>query len=250
MLRSSGMFVGSFIGDTAIYDDKGVIDEHLSSISPYRYRRYEAIKPESGKKLSLLSSHLVDEGLRAYGLREKDMEYGHSDKGRPFFMDRPDIRFSISHSGTKAMMCMTGPFTEKAAIVHHGISYYLLDLPDENGTVLKGIGCDIERIRPYSERTEGIIDRFFHRDEAAYIYNTRNDSDRAEAFTKIWTLKESYIKALGTGLSEGMETFGIIPNDSGVTFKTTKVTGLSRSIYFTDINPPEGYKASFCAVFE
>ena len=244
------MFVGLFIGDTAIYDDKGVIDEHLSSISPYRYRRFEAIKPEGGKKLSLLSSHLIDEGLRSYGLREKDMEYGHSDKGRPFFMDRPDILFSISHSGTKAMICMTGPFTMEATLSHSGTDHFLIDLPDEKGAVLKGIGCDIERIRPYSDKTEGLIGRFFHRDEAAYILNGRNDADIAKAFTKIWTLKESYVKALGTGLAEGMETFGIIPNDSSVIFKTMKMTDISRNIYFSDIEPPEGYKSSFCAVYE
>ena len=244
------MFVGIFGGDTEIYDDKGLLDEHISSLSPFRYRRYEAIKPEGGRKLSVLSSHLIDEGLRAYGLREKDMEYGHSAKGRPFFMERPDIRFSISHSGTKAMVCMTGPFNGEMSAEHPDICYSLMIIPDEDGRELKGIGCDIERIRPYSEKTEGIMARFFHREEASYIAERKNDADRAGAFTKIWTLKESYIKALGTGLSEGMETFGIIPNDRSVIFKTSKMTHISQECFFADIEPPEGYKSSFCAVFE
>lgn len=244
------MFIGIFDGDTGIYEDKGLIDEHISSLSPFRYSRYEAIKPEGGKRLSLLSSHLIDEGLRAYGLREKDMEYGQSVKGRPFFMKRPDIYFSISHSGTQAIVCMSGPFTEDTVVSHPGIGYSLALIPDENKMKLKGIGCDIERIRPYSDRTEGIIDRFFHREEASYIASGQNDTERAGAFTKIWTLKESYIKALGTGLSEGMETFGIIPYDSSVILKTSKMTNISQVCYFADIEPPEGYKASLCAVFE
>lgn len=244
------MFVGIFGGDTEIYDDRGLLDEHISSLSPCRYRRYEALKPEGSRKLSVLSSHLIDEGLRAYGLREKDMEYGHSVKGRPFFMERPDIRFSISHSGTRAMVCMTGPFNGNMSAEHSGISFFLTVIPDDGEKKLKGIGCDIERIRPYSVEYEGITARFFHEDEASYIAGRKNDTEKADAFTKIWTLKESYIKALGTGLSEGIETFGIIPNDRGVILKSSKLMHLSQDCYFLDIELPEGYRSSFCAVYE
>jgi len=47
------MLIGIFGADTAIYDDTGVMSEHLEALSSYRCHKYETIKPEGGKKLSL-----------------------------------------------------------------------------------------------------------------------------------------------------------------------------------------------------
>ncbi len=244
------MLIGIFGADTAIYDDTGVMSEHLEALSSYRCHKYETIKPEGGKKLSLMASHLIDVGLKAYGLREKDMKYGHSDHGRPYFTDREDILFSISHSGSRVVVCMNGPYDNVISDDRSRVEFSLRDIPVPEGRTISGIGIDTERIGLYSDRTEGIIRRFYHPDEARYIFGINDVNDRAGEFTRIWTLKESYIKALGTGLAEGMETFAVLPADDSVSFINVKSDSHDNICHFEHIDSPEDYKTSWCAVYE
>ena len=58
----------------------------------------------------------------------------------------------------------------------------------------KECGIDIERIRKYDEV---MAKRILSREE--YDFVNRNNKDFT--FTLIWTLKESYLKCIGTGLN-------------------------------------------------
>ena len=79
------------------------------------------------------------------------------------------------------------------------------------------IGIDIEEIQ---RGKENIADRFFSEDEKKFIY-AANKEEQAKRFTQIWTLKESYIKFLGTGLSTNLNSFsvnaidGMVANQDG-----------------------------------
>ena len=66
------------------------------------------------------------------------------------------------------------------------------------------VGCDIEEVK---KDTEKIAKRFFTREEQEYIEESGN---REEAFAEIWTLKESFMKAVGLGLSLPMTEFSIL----------------------------------------
>lgn len=79
------------------------------------------------------------------------------------------------------------------------------------------IGIDIEEIQ---RGKENIADKFFSEDEKNFIYAV-NKEEQAKRFTQIWTLKESYIKFLGTGLSTSLNSFsvnaidGMVANQDG-----------------------------------
>ncbi len=62
------------------------------------------------------------------------------------------------------------------------------------------LGCDIELRR---ENNEGIARRFFTKNECANIADI-------DSFFKYWTLKESYMKAVGKGLSMPMNSFEVM----------------------------------------
>ncbi len=68
------------------------------------------------------------------------------------------------------------------------------------------IGVDVESIDGRIEPLE-IASRFFSPPEVEWLRDSDGDV-RQERFFSLWTLKESYIKAIGTGLSHPLNTFG------------------------------------------
>ena len=67
------------------------------------------------------------------------------------------------------------------------------------------IGIDVERV----ERDGDIPWRVLHADEAAALRELRSGVVRDCAFARIWTVKEAYLKARGTGLARGPESFAV-----------------------------------------
>lgn len=61
------------------------------------------------------------------------------------------------------------------------------------------VGADIEEIK---NENKGIADRFFAKEEQMLVTDPLS-------FYRIWTLKESFIKALGAGMSLPMDSFGV-----------------------------------------
>ena len=99
------------------------------------------------------------------------MLYGPNAHSKPYFTNREDIKFSLSHSGEYV-----------AVAVSH-----------------KEIGIDIQQTVEVNLK---IAERFFTRYECEYIKN-RDD------FYRIWVLKESFIKAIGKGLAMPLNSFCI-----------------------------------------
>ena len=75
------------------------------------------------------------------------------------------------------------------------------------------VGVDIERVRPLPDALE-VADGFFSCGEIDLLRATPEDS-RAEAFLTIWTRKESYVKAVGAGLSVPFDRFDVSTLDDG-----------------------------------
>lgn len=69
------------------------------------------------------------------------------------------------------------------------------------------IGIDVERVRQVPECLE-IAHRFFSADEAERLRAERSIG-RAKAFFRFWTRKEAVLKALGVGLSFGLDRFSV-----------------------------------------
>lgn len=116
--------------------------------------------------------------------------------GKPYLSDNDKVHFNISHSG----------------------SYVAVMTADRE------IGIDIQIVRPVRERT---VKKICSESEYALVYS-KEDSDRC--FIQLWTLKESYIKAIGRGMSFPMneanfsleelpcDTYGRLSNQKGIYF--------------------------------
>lgn len=113
-----------------------------------------------------------------------------------------EVQFSLSHSG-------------------HLVAAALCD---------EEFGLDIQEKAEYNPK---LVARFFSADEQLYI---ENSADRDVAFTEIWSKKESYIKAIGTGLSTPLNSFSVL-DKSG--FYYTTLDGYALSVCIPGVTEPQ-----------
>lgn len=97
---------------------------------------------------------------------------GRNGNGKPFLKGMPEIDFSISHT-RGLVMC---------------------------GIAERKIGVDVEYVRQFDKRLMG---RICTEDEIGFVLG-EDEEGRAERFFRLWTLKESFLKATGWGLSYPM----------------------------------------------
>jgi len=110
---------------------------------------------------------LRDSLMKEFDIRPGSDEWILNSWGKPFLKDQRDVYFSISHCPGGVSVSVSSCRT----------------------------GIDIERVRPFSLPAGR---RMFSKEELEEILN----SDFPEKnFFRLWTLKESYSKAIGTGLS-------------------------------------------------
>lgn len=110
-----------------------------------------------------------------------DLRFTYSDRGKPQLENSDgSLAFNVSHSGESALI---------------GVSRR------------KQIGVDIERIREDFD-VRAIAQRFFSERERKELFSIP-ERDQFQAFFQCWTLKESFIKALGEGLSHPLHQFDV-----------------------------------------
>jgi 4'-phosphopantetheinyl transferase len=79
------------------------------------------------------------------------------------------------------------------------------------------IGIDVEAIEERAASPD-VASRFFAPAEVEMLRGHPRDT-YADRFIEVWTLKESYIKALGVGLEQQLDSFAFsFPNDGGLRF--------------------------------
>lgn len=62
----------------------------------------------------------------------------------------------------------------------------------------RALGVDTEQIRPFKA---GLMRRVCSGAERSFVMAGRSEAERRERFFRLWTLKESYAKAIGRGLA-------------------------------------------------
>lgn len=115
---------------------------------------------------------------------------------KPYLVNISDVYFNISHS-SGLVVCSI----------------------DE-----REIGIDVEQIRPYDRR---LMQRICTEEEIAYICggNREEEQMQNERFFRIWTLKESYLKATGQGLAVPMKKVSFIIDRSDPAMIRSNVSG-------------------------
>lgn len=96
-------------------------------------------------------------------------------------------------------------FPETASAFHYNISHsgewVVCAIDDEP------VGVDIEKI---GSADIAIANRFFSPEEVGFLRMERDELRRQLLFYGIWTAKESYVKAIGSGLSKPLDSFSVV----------------------------------------
>jgi 4'-phosphopantetheinyl transferase len=125
-----------------------------------------------------LGKKLLFSGLKEiYGLTEKELgglSFAAGAHGKPYLKDFPHIHYNVSH--TEGMVICG--FSEEE------------------------IGVDVERIRPFHD---GILRKVLSDTERDFL-ESLEIKERPEYFFRIWTLKESYGKAVGCGIAMSLSS--------------------------------------------
>ena len=88
-------------------DDIADISEEIE-LSEYRKNKIAALKNDEVKKQSKAVGMLFSYALRfCYGIDESRVEYGESERGKPFLKGYPDVYFNISHTKGRCAVALS-----------------------------------------------------------------------------------------------------------------------------------------------
>ncbi|MDI6687881.1 MAG: 4'-phosphopantetheinyl transferase superfamily protein [Desulfobacterales bacterium] len=199
--------------------DTVLLDRYRSVISENEKRKVNRYVFEKDKHSCLVTRALLRFVLSACTCCDPELfefienNYGKPDL-KPGLVTMP-VKFNISHS--------------------RNVTACALALGSE-------IGMDIE---DHSRKIDlNIADRFFSKPESEYLRSCP-DKDRQEVFFDFWTLKESYIKARGMGLSIGLDKFGFKIDKKNVCINFHESLNASPEQWkFFRFSPVENYKAA------
>ncbi|MCR4656641.1 MAG: 4'-phosphopantetheinyl transferase superfamily protein [Lachnospiraceae bacterium] len=198
-----------------------VSEERLEQIGKFRF--------ETDKRRGLAAEALLNHGLNRLcpGLKTP-VSLTRDENGKPHVILTEDEK----------MLCVNyGLLQEKegeiAFSLSHAGNYAVCAIADSGESA---VGVDIER----HERNPGnIAEHFFCRNEVERIENSKD-------FYTYWTLKESFIKAIGLGLKLPLDSFEVIISDGGLAEYKQDADRENR--YFGRVYGwPEGYTVSACA---
>ena len=162
-------------------------------------------KLEKSRKQSLGAGLLLKWALKKHGVAADNLNYGAN--GKP---EAEGVYFNLSHSGEWAV-CAIGDAQ---------------------------VGCDVEEI---ASVRNGIAKRFFTENEVQYLAQFEGER-RKEEFFRLWTLKESYMKMTGEGMSLGLKHFEFDLEGQPAVRRDGKDCGC----YIKEYELP-GYKVAVCA---
>ena len=217
-MMNQTMNVNVYVADVTVFADEDCYRKAYQLATPERREKVDRFRFPKGRWLSLGAELLLQYGLEQCGiflsksLNEKI--YGYHEQGKPYLMQFPEVHFSFSHSGEMAMCAISG--TE--------------------------VGCDIERD---SRDNRNLAERFFAKEEADLIAQQSTEEGKREMFFRLWTLKESFLKITGQGMSLPMDSFSFNFDGDRINIRQEYD---ERTYYFREFFVREGYKCSACGL--
>ena len=162
--------------------DKSVLDEYRSILSVEEIAKYKRFHFEKDRHSYLISHALVRKVFSSYcNVKPDKWSFTNNQHGKPDISPEikcPALKFNLSHTD--------------------GMSVCVVSLEND-------CGIDVENIQRKS-RTFAVADRMFAPAEVATMRSS-NDGEVQRKFFEFWTLREAYVKAIGTGLGGSSKAF-------------------------------------------
>ncbi len=163
------------------------------------------------KQISLLAKQQLLSIIKEKGL-SFDTTIAVGEKGKPYFLYNENLHFSISHTN----------------------SHIAIALHD------KEIGIDIENTRKCNLN---LAKRYFHQEEYIYLSSLPKE-EQDEAFTRIWTQKEAFVKCTGQGIADNFKSFAV-----GLPLQSSETDFVQATINFDSMIPTADFTQPSISAF-
>lgn len=196
-----------FYADVTPLTDPACYEAACRRISRERREKADRYRMEKDRRLCVGAGLLLK-----YALGDDPGVIETGPYGKPYIKDSP-VHFNLSHSGSYAA-CVVSEVE---------------------------CGCDIEKITKADMR---VAERFFCPDERAYLRAAESEGERDMRFFRLWTLRESFIKATGRGMSLPLNSFAILFGDC----VNVRQSVDDRHYSFAEFDGIPGYGCAVCVV--
>ncbi|MFJ7939596.1 4'-phosphopantetheinyl transferase family protein [Peribacillus sp. NPDC096622] len=184
-----------------------VSKERMEKVSRF-FRKEDAMR-------SLFSELLVRAVIsKEFNIPNEEIKFTYNQYGKPSLKNSKSFFFNVSHSGEWVV-----------AIFHTA-----------------PIGIDVEKIRPVDIH---IAERIFSDKEYQEILRKPRE-EQENYFFDLWSLKESYVKAVGKGLFQPFHSFSITKKNNGEIIFACNESPCRW--FFKQYNLAEGYTLSACTI--
>ena len=176
---------------TYIYDVNTVLKEYdidalYNELSFDIKKKIDAIKSSTKTNIDIISWAML---YKLYDTEVKNIEIVYNQYGKPYFKDIKDKFFNISHSHDKVFIAISD----------------------------KEVGIDVEYKKNDAALCMKLAKRFYSDKEYSLLENAIKKSEDycIDLFYRLWTIRESFVKCLGTGLiyDKTDMAFGFDEND-------------------------------------
>ena len=148
------------------------LDSALAMMTEQRRTKVMKFKHEQGRKLSAAAYMLLCKALREeYGINEAPL-FEYSEHGKPAIVGHSEIFFNLSHCRSVAACVVAS----------------------------SPVGVDVEDVREFKDS----LARYVLNDEEYAAVMSSSSPDKE--FIRLWTMKESYLKLTGEGITRDLKT--------------------------------------------
>lgn len=176
--------VSLYIADRLSQVNTLIAPEKHPWLSDDELKKIQRFKFEEHQQLSYLSKLVLRWGLTdVTGETPESFCFSKGKHGKPYIENRPDLHFNLSH--TKDIVVLAVSQAES----------------------LCRLGVDVEQVNA-RRGSYKLANRFFSDSEKLQLLEqTPWETAGVERFNQFWTLKEAFIKVLGTGLATPLKKF-------------------------------------------
>ncbi|NBI29785.1 4'-phosphopantetheinyl transferase family protein [Chengkuizengella marina] len=186
----------------------------LKNLTKEKQNKLNKFRNKKDAYRSLLGEILIrTEIMNLTHIKNHEIVFEKNSYGKPKVMKIPQLHFNVSHSGDWVTCAIDRSI----------------------------IGIDVELIASIDY---GIADRFFSKQEVVDLL-TKEEPQKLNYFFDLWTLKESYIKTDGRGLSIPLDSFSIRKTNEVIQLTTENPL---KGVFFKQYEIDDLYKCSVCAL--
>lgn len=170
-----------FLLDVTPLEEADLFAQALALLSAPRRAKAMALRRPEDQRLCLGAGLVLRHGLAALGCTEELCGIEPATTGKPRCALKPHIQFNLSHSGS----LVAGVFTENCPV-----------------------GVDVEKMT--TAEIDTLSQHFFHPHEQELLLQ-QEPAQRTRFFFRLWTRKESCLKAAGCGFAVHPAAFATLP---------------------------------------